>query len=166
MNAGNYQGAGFRAVYSQNFGKRAEALVDFASGRALVARATAAGGASGNWSGMLSPAATYSAAGKFSSEISGTHTRVITSYEWVPEDRVTLLDPYGQAALQIQPYLGVQIRQPLPTLTFLPVHIEALAGFSNLLGQGYVPVSRGLSGKPLLLTSGYRCFRGGFSVQF
>jgi hypothetical protein len=122
-------------------------------------------GSRGNLQGVLHPEQTTSLAGKISAEIPVTHTRFITSYEWVPNDRVTLVDPYGQASLQIQPYLGVQIRQPLPTFAFLPAHIEALADFRDLLAQGYVPVSQG-DQKPVLLSSGYRCFRGGFSVQF
>ena len=161
MNAGSYHGVGFRAIYSQNFGKRTEALVDFSSGNALAVRAGQT-----NWPDMVRAEQTYAAAGKFSSELPGTRTRLVTSYEWVPGDRVSLVDPYGQSALQIQPYLGLQVRQPLPTPTFLPVHIEALADFSNLLGQGYVPVNRTAGSRPVLLSSGYRCIRGGFSVQF
>ena len=116
-------------------------------------------------SAEICPEQTTALTGKISAEIPITHTRIITSYESVPNDRVTLIDPYGQAMLQVQPYLGVQIRQPLPTLAFLPAHIEATADFRNLTGQGYV--SAGQSGqKPVTLSSGYRCFRGGFSVQF
>jgi hypothetical protein len=66
--------------------------------------------------------------------------------------------------LQLEPFLGIQIRQPLPTMAFLPAHIEALADFRNLLAQGYVPVSG--AGDKLVLTPAYRSFRGGFSVEF
>jgi hypothetical protein len=83
----------------------------------------------------------------------------------MPQDRVTLVDPYGQANLQMQPYLGIQIRQPLPALAFLPARIEALADFRNLLAQGYVPLTQA-GDNPVILTSAYRSFRGGFSVQF
>jgi hypothetical protein len=165
LNAGNYRSAGFRAVYSQTFGKHCEALLSYATGDALVA-----GGAGGqtrlaDLQGALHAQQTTSLMGKFSSEIPVTHTRFVSAYEWVPNGRLSLVDPYGQASSQVQPYLGFQIRQPLPTLTFLPAHIEALADFRNLLGQGYVPVGQA-GEKTLLLSSGYRCFRGGFSVQF
>jgi len=165
LNAGNYRSAGFRAVYSQTFGKHCEALLSYATGDALVVRGAGGQGRLANLQGALHAQQTTSLTGKFSSEIPVTHTRFITAYEWVPNDRVSLVDPYGQASLQIQPYLGFQIRQPLPTLTFLPAHIEALADFRNLFGQGYVPVGQ-VGEKPMLLSSGYRCFRGGFSVQF
>ena len=165
LNAGNYQSTGFRAVYSQTFGKRCEALVSYATGDALAAGGAGRPARLASLQGALHARQTTSLTGKFSSELPVTHTRFITAYEWVPNDRVSLVDPYGQATLQTQPYLGFQIRQPLPTLTFLPAHIEALADFRNLLGQGYVPVGQA-GEKPFLLSSGYRCFRGGFSVQF
>ena len=59
-----------------------------------------------------------------------------------PTDRVTLVDPAGQAEFQVQPYLGLQVRQPIPTPSFLPVHIDAVADFQNLLSQGYVPAAK------------------------
>jgi hypothetical protein len=66
--------------------------------------------------------------------------------------------------MDIQPFLNVQIRQPLPTIEFLPAHIEAVADFHNLLAEGYVPLTS--SEDRLVLTPAYRSFRGGFSVQF
>jgi hypothetical protein len=165
VNAGDYQSSGFRAVYSQTFGRHCEALVAYATGDALVARGSVGPGSQGILQGVLRPEQTSWLAGKISAEIPVIHTRFITSYESVPNDRLTLVDPYGQASLQIQPYLGVQIRQPLPTFAFLPAHIEALADFRDLLGQGYVPFGQA-GQKPVLLSSGYRCIRGGFSVQF
>ena len=111
------------------------------------------------------PEQTHSLIGKITADLPATHTRFSTSYEWVPNDRVTLVDPAGQGNLQVQPYLGVQIRQPIPTPNFLPVHIDAVAEFQNLLSQGYVPAAQG-GQKPMVLSSGYHSIRGGFSVQF
>ena len=165
MNAGDYQSGGFRAVYSQTFGGHVETLVSYATGNALVARGVMSTDTPQNPQALLRPQQTTALTGKISAEIPVTHTRIITSYERVPNDPVTLVDPYGQAMLQVQPYLGVQIRQPLPTFSFFPAHIEALADFRNLTAQGYVPVSQG-GEKPVVLSSGYRCIRGGFSVQF
>jgi hypothetical protein len=94
-----------------------------------------------------------------------THTKFITSYECVQRGRVTIVDPAGQANLELQPYLGVQIRQPLPTIAFIPVRIEALADFRNLLDQGSVRILQA-GDQPMLLTPLYRSFRGGFSLLF
>jgi hypothetical protein len=76
-----------------------------------------------------------------------------------------MVDPQGQADMQLQPFLDVQVRQPLPALAFLPAHIEAVADFRNFLGQGYAPVAQ--SGESiLLLGSAYKSIRGGLSVEF
>jgi hypothetical protein len=114
---------------------------------------------------MLLPEQTNSLIGKITANLPGTHTRFSTSYEWVPNDRVTLVDPAGQGNLQVQPYLRVQIRQPIPTPNFWPVHIDAVADFQNLLSQGFLPAAQG-GQKPLVLSSGRHSIRGGFSVQF
>ena len=165
-NVGDYQSAGFRAVYSRNFGAHVEALAAYATGDALLAtHAFVIPGSGADLEGVLRPQRTTSVTGKISMEIPLTHTRVVTSYEWVPNNRISLVDPYGQASLQIQPYAGIQIRQPLPTFSFLPAHIEATADFRNLAAQGYVLGSE-LAQKPIVLSSGYRCVRGGLSVQF
>ena len=165
LNAGDYHSSGVRVAFSQNIGNRLEALIAYATGDALVPYGSVNYGEYGGPQTLLRPVRSSSLAGKVTARVPVTNTRVVTSYEWVQDGRVTVVDPYGQASLQLQPYLGVQIRQPLPTIAFLPAHIEALADFQNLLAQGYVPV--GQSGeRPVLLSSSYRCFRGGFSVQF
>lgn len=165
INGGNYQSTGFRAVYAQTFGSRVEVLGAYASGQALSARDFVMQGSHPYAQGVLRPEQTNSLIGKITADLPGTHTRISTSYDWVPNDRVTLVDPAGQANFQVQPYLGVQIRQPIPTPNFLPVHIDAVADFQNLLSQGYVPAGQG-GQKPVILSSGYHSIRGGFSVQF
>jgi len=165
INGGNYQSAGFRAVYAQTFGSHVEVLGAYASGSALSTRGFVMQSSHPYSQGVLMPEQTHSLIGKITADLPATHTRFSTSYEWVPNDRVTLVDPAGQGNLQVQPYLGVQIRQPIPTPNFLPVHIDAVAEFQNLLSQGYVPAAQG-GQKPVILSSGYHYIRGGFSVQF
>jgi hypothetical protein len=165
INGGNYQSTGFRAVYAQSIGSHLELLGAYSSGSALSARSFVMRGSQAYAEGMLTPEQTSALTGKITAEIPGTHTRITSSYEWVSSDRVTLVDPAGQGNLQVQPYLGVQLRQPIPTPSFLPVHIDAVADFENLLSQGYVPASQG-GQKPIVMSSGYHYIRGGFSVQF
>ena len=165
INGGNYQSTGFRAVYAQTFNSRIEVLGAFSSGSALSARDFVLQGSRPYSQGNLMPEQTNSLIGKITAEVPGSHTRLSTSYVWVPNDRVTLVDPAAQANFDVQPYLGVQVRQPIPTPSFLPVRIDAVADFQNLLSQGYVPA--GQSGqRPVVLSSGYHYIRGGFSVQF
>ncbi len=167
FNAGDYRSSGLRATYSLCMGSRLEAAFDYTLGEALAVDSArlASDRAQGSFQGMLRPERSQSFGGKVSTRIPISSTRITTSYQWLQPGRLTGVDPYGQADLQLEPFLGVQIRQPLPTLAFLPAHIEALADFRNLLGQGSVPLPRS-NGKPFLLTSAYRSFRGGFSVQF
>ena len=166
INGGNYQSAGFRAVYAQTFGSHVEVMGAYASGQALSAFGySGVGPVVSNSQGIWQPVFTHALMGKITADLPGTHTRFSTSYEWVPNDRVTLVDPAGQANLQIQPYLGIHIRQPIPTPNSWPVHVDAVADFQNLLSQGYVPAGQG-GQKPVVLSSGYHYIRGGFSVQF
>ena len=165
LNLGDYHASGMRAAYAQSFGNHLEAVVDCAVGDALTARAAAIPGTQAALPDYLQNKRTSSLAGKVSARVPRTHTLLTTSYGWSQSGRVTAVDPYGQAYFQLQPYLGVQIRQPLPAIAFLPAHIEALADFRNLLDQGFVPLAPP-GEKPVLLSSAYRSFRGGFSVQF
>jgi hypothetical protein len=165
INGGNYQSVGFRAVYAQTFGSRLEMLGAFSSGSALSARGYMMQGSHPFSQGALVPERTNSLTGKITADVPGSHTRFSASYAWVPQDRVTSVDPAGQALFQTAPYLGLQIRQPIPTPNFLPVHIEAIADFQNLLSQGYVPAGQN-GQKPVILSSGYHYVSGGFSVQF
>ena len=102
--------------------------------------------------------------GKLSARIPRSNTQVTTSYEWIGRNRITGIDPYGDAELQIEPFLDIQVRQPLPSLAFIPGRIEAMADFGNPFKQGYVAVNH--SADRMVLTPVYRSFRGGFSVQF
>jgi len=167
LNGGTYTSSGLRAAYTQNLNQYMQMAVLYALGDALaVAPADVAGeGLVRDLRAVVRPRQTQIVAGRVTARLPVCRTQITTSYEWLPSGRVTDVDPYGQTSLQLQPFLGIQIRQPLPALAFLPARIEALADFRNLLAQGYVPISRS-GDEALLLTPAYRSFRGGFSVQF
>lgn len=167
LNAGDFGSSGMRVAVFRSWGPNLEAAVAFSSGDAL-----AVGGRDGvanlNTDGVLRDylrsRATRSFAGGMTARVPASHTRVTASYQWLPRGRVTDVDPSLETSMDVQPFLNVQIRQPLPTLEFLPARIEAVADFHNLLAEGYVPLT--LSEDRLVLTPAYRSFRGGFSVQF
>jgi hypothetical protein len=165
VNMGDYRSAGYRVAYAQRLGNRIETLVAYVAGDSLYAPGVVKRAPEGDLQGVLKPIRSDSLAGRVSARIPVTQTRLTTSYEWVQRGRVTMVDPHGQADLQLQPFLDIQIRQPLPALAFLPAHIEAVADLRNLLAQGYSPMTQ--SGEmSLLLSSVYRSVRGGFSVEF
>ncbi|MBZ5516310.1 MAG: carboxypeptidase-like regulatory domain-containing protein [Acidobacteriia bacterium] len=167
LNVGNFSSSGVRAALTHSAGSNVQLAVLYAMGDALAMehRERPVAAPVTDLRSVLSKRETQIVGGRVSARLPVTGTRITTSYEWMPAGRVTEVDPYGQASSQLQPYLGIQIRQPLPNLAFLPAKIEALADFRNLLAQGYTPVSQS-GDDTLLLTPMYRSFRGGFSVQF
>jgi hypothetical protein len=66
---------------------------------------------------------------------------------------------------QSDAYLSCFVRQPIPTLGFLPGHMEALIEVRNLLAQGYVPVV-GQDGQTVYLVQAARSIRGGLAFSF
>lgn len=171
VNAGSYQSKGFRADYQRRIGQYIAVSVAYAYGDAL----SAANGighstsmqtlASRQISNDLRRQATSAIAGRISARIPVCHTQIVTAYTWLPAGRVTVADPYDLAAMGLGPFLNVEIRQPLPSIAFLPAHFEALADFRNLLGEGSVAAAES-DGNPVVLTSAYRTLRGGFAVRF
>ncbi len=89
-------------------------------------------------------------------------TKFTASYKWLSGPTVSRQDVYGESLYHVDPYLSMEIRQPLPSV--FPGHMEVEADMGNLLAQGYVPISAG-DGSVVLVPS-YRYFRGGLSVQF
>jgi len=167
LNAGHYSTSGVRATLVRKLGDATEVSVLYAMGDALTAdeKGVLQHGPAKDLRSSLRTRSTQTVGGRVATRIPRSRTSITTSYLWIPAGRLNSVDPVGQANLQIQPYLGVQIRQPLPNLAFLPARIEALADFRNLLSQGYVPIG-GSGDESLLITPAYRSFRGGFSVQF
>lgn len=89
-------------------------------------------------------------------------TTFTTGYKWLSGSAVSRQDGYGESLYHLDPYLSMEIRQPLPSL--LPCRIEVRADMGNLLAQGYVSVST-VDGF-LVLVPSYRYFRGGLNLQF
>jgi hypothetical protein len=103
-----------------------------------------------------------SAAMKLTGRIPKMGTKVTAGYKWIGGTALSRVDPYGEGIFDINPYLHIGIRQPLPW--FISAHLEANAECDNLLAQGYVPFA-GAEGQ-MLLVPAFRSFRGGLSVQF
>jgi len=167
LNGGDYISHGLRVSYTQSIGSFLQTAVLYGLGDALAVNPgyETGDGALRNLRSAVVPRRSQAVGGRVTARLPKCRTQITTSYEWLPNGRVTEVDPYGQTSLELQPFLGVQIRQPLPNLAFLPARIEALADFRNLLAQGHVSVS-GSGEEKLLLTPAYRSIRGGFAVHF
>ena len=166
INAGDFGSSGMRVAVIRSMGRNAQAAFMYSTGESLTVR----DGPRTDWNeGMdlrdfLRARRIRSFGAKVTARVPVSRTRIYTSYQWLPRGSVSQVDPAGEAEMEIQPFLSVQIRQPLPALDFFSARVEAMADFRNLLAEGYVPV--GTSEDRVLLTPAYRSFRGGFSVQF
>jgi hypothetical protein len=99
---------------------------------------------------------------KLTGRIPRTGTKLTAGYKWIGGEAVSRVDPYGEGIYDVNPYLHVGVRQPLP---WIPLgHLEASAECDNLLAQGYVPMTT--RDGQMLLVPAYRSFRGGLSLQF
>jgi len=103
-----------------------------------------------------------SVATKITAHIPRSGTHLTAGYKWVNETALSRVDPYGEAAYQVSPYLNVGVRQPLPKILF--GRWEANAECDNLLAQGYVSLNT--RDGQVLLVPAFRSFRGGLSLQF
>jgi hypothetical protein len=107
----------------------------------------------------------HALAAKLSGTIPGSHAHWIASYRWINGPALTPVDMFNSSPGQSDPFLNVFIRQPIPTLGFLPAHMEALVDLHNLLAQGYVPVM-GQDGHTVYLVQAARSVRGGVTITF
>jgi hypothetical protein len=97
-----------------------------------------------------------------SARIPHTGTKLTAGYKWVSGVTVSHVDSYAESLFQLDPYLHVGFRQPLPK--FMMGHWEAVADCDNLLAQGYVSLNS--RDGHVLLVPAFRTFRGGLSLQF
>ena len=104
----------------------------------------------------------HSAAVKVTGRIPVTGTKLTAGYKWINGTALSRVDPYGEGVYDVNPYLHVGIRQPLPWVSL--GRLEANAECDNLLAQGYVPINT--RDGQLLLVPAFRTFRGGLSLQF
>jgi hypothetical protein len=114
---------------------------------------------------FLSSQRRQAVAAKFSGSVPHTHTRWIASYRWVSGSALTPVDMFNASPGQSDAFLNLFVRQPLPTMGFLPAHMEAIIDLRNLLAQGYVPVM-GQDGQTVYFVQSARSVRGGVTITF
>ncbi|HYA64857.1 MAG TPA: carboxypeptidase-like regulatory domain-containing protein [Candidatus Sulfotelmatobacter sp.] len=104
----------------------------------------------------------HSAAVKVTGRLPMTGTKLTAGYKWINGTALSRVDPYGEGVYDVNPYLHVGIRQPLPWVSL--GRLEANAECDNLLAQGYMPINT--RDGQMLLVPAFRTFRGGLSLQF
>ena len=146
---------GVRVAYRQNFTNNLKATLVYAYAGALAPTSDVV---NGSLRDSLTTQSRQSFAGGVSAKLPRVGTKFTASYKWISGPAVSQLDPYGESIYQMDPYLSMGIRQPLP------YHMEVVADMGNLLAQGYVPISTS-DGRVILVPS-YRYIKGGLSLQF
>jgi hypothetical protein len=150
---------GVRVTYRQKFGDNLNATLIYAYAGALAPNDDIADAVLRD---ELSTQIRQSVAGRLTGRIPHVGTQLSAGYKWINGPTVSQVDGYGESLYHIDPYLSMEIRQPLPKA--LPCHMEVMADVGNLLAQGYIPLSTS-DGRVVLVPS-YRYFRGGLSLQF
>jgi hypothetical protein len=154
---------GLRVVLERKLYSDLTATLDFAYGGVLdLAKPDVAIQDAGQW---IKTQRREAVAAKLSGTVNCTHTHWIASYRFVNGSALTPVDMFNASPGQSDPFLNLFIRQPLPTLGFLPAHMEALVDLRNLLAQGYVPVM-GQDGQTVYFVQSARSVRGGITINF
>ena len=162
-NGGNLRTQGVRAVYSHPLAGGIDATVDYAYGGVLTAPESLVQVSQSSTS--LITVKRHSAAAKLSGTVASSGTKVIGSYRWLSGSALTPVDMFNASAGETDPFLSFFIRQPIPTMRFLPGGLEALIDVRNLLAQGYRPVLSA-DGSTVYLVQGTRSIRAGLTFNF
>ena len=111
---------------------------------------------------MLQAVPRHALGAGISAKVPRLGTKFHAGYKWISGSAVSRQDAYGESIYQMDPYLHLMVRQPLPKWAL--GRWEAIADCDNLLAQGYVSTSS-RDGR-IVLVPAFRTFRGGLSVQF
>jgi hypothetical protein len=160
---GTLNSEGLRVVLQRKLRSDLTATLDYACGNALDL--TKPGADIQDAQQAIATVRRQAVAAKLSGTLQRTHTRWIASYQWTDGPALTQVDMFNASPGRTDPYLNLFIRQPIPTLGFLPGHMEALLDIRNLLAQGYVPVV-GQDGQVVYFVQSARSVRGGVTINF
>jgi hypothetical protein len=154
---------GLRVVLERKLSSDVTATLDYAYGGVLdLARPDVDIQEAKQW---ITTQRRHALAAKFKGTIPRTHTQWIASYRWINGPALTPVDMFNASPGQSDAFLNLFVRQPIPTMGFLPAHMEALVDLRNLLAQGYVPVV-GQDGQTVYFVQSARSVRGGVSISF
>jgi hypothetical protein len=158
--AGVSNSSGMRIAYRQKIGGGIDTtfVYDYAGALAPIENASA----DESIRDQLATRYRHSLAARASSTIPRSHTKFTASYKWTDGPVVSRQDAFGESMYHLDPFLSMEIRQPLPGI--FSGRMEVVADVGNLFEQGYVSLATG-DGRVVLVPA-YRYFRGGLNFQF
>jgi hypothetical protein len=156
---GVFSTTGARVVVERQILDALTATLDYSTGGAMGEDGAV------NWQNLaraLAASRQQSVGAKLSGSISRYGTHWIASYKWTSGNALSPVDAFNASPGQIDPFLSVFIRQPLPGAAG---RMEALLDLRNLLAQGYLPVM-GPDGRTVYLFQSARSLRAGLAFTF
>jgi Carboxypeptidase regulatory-like domain len=156
---GSLNASGARLVVERKILDELSATVDYSSGGAISADAP------GAWQSLaqsLSASRQHSVGAKVFGAIPHSGTRWAASYKWTSGNTLYPVDAFNTSPGQMDPFLSLFIRQPLPGASG---RMDALLDLRNLLAQGYLPV-KGSDGRTVYLVQSARSLRAGLAFTF
>jgi len=160
---GGLSTTGMRVVAQRKFSDDLTATVDYSTGGVIMLRTPVT-----TWQSVASTLGSdrqHAIGAKIAGRIPHCSTRLVASYKWNSGKALSAVDQFNASPGQMDPYLSLFIRQPLPGASFIPGKMEALIDVRNLLAQGYIPVL-GMDGRTLYLVQSARAVRGGLAFTF
>jgi hypothetical protein len=158
---GVFNTTGARVVVERQFLDALTATLDYSTGGAMGMGEDGVA----NWQNVaraLGASRQQSVGAKFSGSVPRSGTRWIASYKWTSGNALSPVDAFNASPGQIDPFLSIFIRQPLPGAAG---RMEALLDLRNLLAQGYLPVM-GPDGRTVYLVQSARSLRAGLAFTF
>ncbi|HZS26771.1 MAG TPA: carboxypeptidase-like regulatory domain-containing protein [Candidatus Angelobacter sp.] len=155
--------AGMRVVVQHKISDDLTATADYSTGQVVSAADDPT-----SWQTLpqsLSNSRQHSVGAKISGYIPSTGARWIASYKWTSGNALSAVDAFNASPGQMDPYLSIFIRQPIPCGSFIPAKMDALLDIRNLLAQGYLPVT-GQDGRTVYMVQSARSLRGGLAFTF
>lgn len=166
VNAGRHRTKGYRVSYARKIRDRLQAAVGYGHTGVLSASTDKVETADvRELRDALSVNGAHLLMASLSSELPGTKTKVVSTYQWASRAAVMAPDLYNDFAARSDPGWNIIVRQPLPMSAGLPGKLEATADFRNLLGSGYNTLTMS-DGRQIYLIQAIRSYRGALSFIF
>lgn len=154
--------AGMRVVVQRKISEDLTATADYSTGQVVSSDSPI------DWQSLAQKLTTtrqHSIGAKLYGYVPSTGTRWIASYKWTSGNSLSSVDAFNASPGQIDPYLSVFVRQPLPCTSLIPAKMDAVLDLRNLMAQGYVPVM-GQDGRTVYMVQSARSLRGGLAFTF
>lgn len=165
LNGGRHVIRGYRVSYARKVAERIEAALGYGNTGALTYTGNPAPGVeSFGLRDSLGVERAHMLSASVSTELPGTDTEVVSSYQWLNQRSAIAADLYNDFAARSDPGLNLFVRQPLP-FGAGPGRFEVTADMRNLSKAGYIPIQTA-DGRTIYLIQSPRSYRGSLNFVF